>query len=540
MTAVALKCSGIRIFGTMRNEYSNAFDQMRKTLIAYKRLMILPLDRFSKGQTYDFIDAVAAAKVPESIKARIFEESEGNAFFIVEMLRLEPEQLNDTHLEDMLGARFIGLPAEAEKVMNLIVPFFDHAAFKMLKHLYAGDEDRLIEAIQALKNKYIIQETVKEGDLQYAFTHHKLRAYLYDSMDMAKRRRLHLRITEALSEQLGNLHTDIAVLQRLIYHCQSADDTVGHLTYYLQYLETYFDFSHELYPEMTGCKMEPIEDRPELSFSTLKRLIDQAHAQGMDIAQIEPKYHLMYGRYLIRQGYYDVGLREIDRLIAGASASDNAGLVFKGYVQQMYHAIQIGDAKCMMKAIASMTAMSPKGKSAAILMRFKGVHAMLQGENEMARRCFEDSIIQFEKLPMSERYRLNIAAAYNYISETYRNESRYNEALQASQKAIEMCQSGNILRGLSIFNANAGIAAFLMKDETRAKAHFESALQSYAQIDTLWRRGDAEAYLGIIYARSGNKKQARVLLAQAECHAHPIDNPSTANAIARLKEALTE
>ncbi|MDK2866794.1 MAG: hypothetical protein PWP51_785 [Clostridiales bacterium] len=535
MTTIALKCSGIRMIGTMRNEYSNAFDQMRKTLSAYKKLTILPLERFSRDQTYDFIDYRSPEKVSDAVKNRIFEESEGNAFFIVEMLRLAPEQLNDAHLGDMLGARFLGLPPEAEKVMYLITPFFDYASYEMLKRLYAGDEDQLIEAIQALKNRFIIKEILKDGDLQYAFTHHKLRTYLYDSMHEVKRRRLHLRIAEAWAEQL---HGDVAILQRLVYHYQAADDIIGHLTYYLAYLETYFDFSHELYPEMTGYKMEPIDDRPELSFNMLKRLIDRANAKGLDISALEPKYHLMYGRYLIRQGYYDVGLREIDQLIQSASATGDKVLVFKGYVQRMYHAIQVGDEPCMIDAIDQMSAMSPEGKSKAILIRFKGVHAMLLGENERARRYFEESIERFESLSSPERYRLNIAAAYNYISETYRNESRYEAALQSARKAIAMCAYGNILRGLSIFNANAGIAAFLMADNERAKAHFETALQSYEQIDTLWRRSDAEAYLGLIYSRSGDRAMAAVMLAEAEKHAHPIDNPDTANVIEQLKHTL--
>ncbi|MBS7525754.1 AAA family ATPase [Fusibacter paucivorans] len=537
MTTVALKCSSLRIIGTMRNEYSNAFDQMRKTLLAYKKLTILPLERFNRVQSYDFIDYRASDQVREAVKSRIFEESEGNAFFIVEMLRLAPEQLNDTHLGDMLGARFLGLPPEAEKVMYLITPFFDYASYEMLKRLYAGDEENLIEAIQVLKNRFIIKETLKDGDLQYAFTHHKLRTYLYDSMPALKRRRLHLHIAEAWTEQPRN---DVAVLQRLVYHYQAADDIVGHLTYYLAYLETYFDFSHELYPEMTGYKMEPFDDRPELSFNTLKRLIDKAHAKGMTIASLESKYHLMYGRYLIRQGYYDVGLREIDQLIQSASAVGDASLIFKGYVQRMYHAIQVGDESCMTDAIDQMSAMSPEGKSKAILVRFQGVHAMLLGANKQARHYFKESIARFESLPSPERYRLNIAAAYNYISETYRNETRYEAALQSAQKAIAMCEQGSILRGLSIFNANAGIAAFMMADEERAKAHFEAALQNYEQIDTLWRRSDTEAYLGLIYSRSGDLPMAAKMLVQAEKHAHPIDNPSTANVIEQLRAAMAE
>ena len=540
LTQVLLKCPQIRLLGTARNEFTNDFDLMRKTLTSYKKLKWMILSRFDKEASFRFMTYLNDVKLSTAQMDKLYEESEGNAFFIVELLRLSPEQWGDSKLEDLIGARFLGLEPESEKILHLLVPFFDYAQYEMLRDLYSGDEEQLLNALGMLKNRYLIQEVTLEHGLAYRFTHHKLRTYLYETMDRMKLKLLHKRVAEAWRQKLALSGVDIFIYQRLMYHYQASDETALYLEYYLKYLETYFDFSHELYPEMMTKSVEVIDDQPELRFSMLNKLIRKAELQNIDVTAQSNKYHLMYGRYLIRQGYYDVGLREIQTLIESAKQIGDENLLFKGYVQKIYHAIQIVDHKSILESVERMEALNPSEKRKAMLCRFKGIYEMMIGQHEQARAYFMESVQIFESLNDRSRYSLNIAAAYNYISEAFRDEKEFDLALQNVEKAIEICMDGNILRGLSIFNTNAGIIAYQMGNRQKAKSYLQAALASYEQIDTLWRRGDAEAYLGLMCLESNEVHMATAYLNKAVEHAEKIENPNTLAIIEQLKQQIED
>jgi len=542
LTAVALHCKGVVIVATMRNEVGNAIDQVLRTLQQYKCLNLLELKRFDVAEANAFIDYLSKDKLTAAFKERIYEESEGNAFFMVEMLQLDASQLSafDQKLSDLLGARFLGLSDEVLKVAHIMAMFFDGAPLDMLKQMIAQDDETLLESIQILMARYLIKEEPREGTIAYHFTHHKLRVYLYESMGRTKRNMLHHRIAETWKKRLTHPQRDILIYQKLIYHYRASDDTVEHLTYYLEYLEQYFDISHELYPEFPGYGIGALDDQPELCFSRLNQLILTANQRNIEIKALTCRYHLLYGRYLIRQGYYEVGLKEIKQLLNIANDKVLPKLAYKGNVQWIYYAIQVGDSKQLEERIAIISDMMPqRGKERAVITRFEGILAMMRAEYNMARRHFERSIQHFNALDDIKRYALNIAAAYNYIADSYRHEQRYDDAIKAVNLAIETCHAEKIERGLAIFYTNAGLNCYFAGALKEAKDAFQTALSYYEQRDVLWRRGIAEAYMGILCLEEGHIDEAKVYLKKATRHAVHINNPETQTAILKL-EALVQ
>ena len=541
LTAVALHCKGVVVVATMRNEVGNGIDHLLRTLQHYKNLSLLELKRFDLAEANDFIDYLSGDTLTPDFKERIFEESEGNAFFMVEMLQLDASQFSafDQKLSDLLGARFLGLSDEVLKVAHIMAMFFDGAPLDMLKQMVAQDDETLLESIQILKARYLINEEPKEGTISYHFTHHKLRIYLYESMGSTKRNMLHHRIAEAWKKKLTHPQRDILIYQKLIYHYRASDDVVEHLTYYLEYLEQYFDISHELYPEVPGYGIGILDDQPELCFSRLNQLILTANQRHIEIKALTCRYHLLYGRYLIRQGYYEVGLKEIKQLLKIANDKTRLSLAYKGNVQWIYYAIQVGDIKQLEERITTISDMMPKSeKSGAIIRRFKGILAMMQEDYQLAREHFEASINQFNALNDIKRYALNIAAAYNYIADSYRHEKRYEDAIKAVNLAIETCHGERVERGLAIFYTNAGLSYYFAGQFRKAKEAFQTALLYYEQFDVLWRRGIAEAYMGIIYLGEGQRDKSKVYLKCAKKHAIHINNPETQTAILKLENML--
>ncbi len=543
LTTILLHTDHVKVIGTLRNEYSNPVDQMIKVTQKYKLLKVVKLERFDRQGTFDFINFLSdesTQMIEEAVKEKIFMESEGNAFFVVEYMNYLSSSAEQRleHFKDLLGARFLGLSEEALKVLNIAAMFFDEMDYSMLVALYTKDDSLVIDALQELKEKFILKEWEIEGELKYRFTHNKLREYIYEQVPKAKIRILHQKIATILEDQLTGYQKDVIIYQKLIYHFKQAGNYHKHLDYYLSYLKYYYDFSHELYPEINQASYVKLEARPDSSFKEIGLLIEKGKESGSDIDYLEMEYLHMYGRYLIRQGLYEIGNKKIDSLIALAQKHNHQDMIFKGCVQRIYHAIQVDDASMLKDYLEVIETLKLSDKQSAIADRLRGIYWMMAEQFNEARTCFESSIDRFEKMTHSEKYLLNIAASYNYISETYRRQGAYDKAMSYVDRAIRICETHNIIRGGSIFNTNAGIIAYLKEDDMSAEAYFNKALLFYESIDTLWRRGEAEGYLAMVYAHKGQTKKADQMIKLAIEHAKVINHPQTLKLLNQFEQDI--
>ena len=529
---------GFVFIATLRNEFTEGLDDFLGHLYRYERLLTIPLERFNKAETFEFMDFLSDTPLSLELKEQIYRESEGNAFFIVEgTVAITQDTADKGHrFKGILDSRFIGLDAGEMKLLVIAAMFFDELEFELLNKLYTIDEDILLEYIQSLKRRFILKEIEHDGGIKLKFTHHKLREHVYGQTASAKKKILHNRIGGLLEEQLNGDQKDVLIFQKLIYHYQSAGNIVKHLTYYLKYLKAYFDFSHELYPELVNQMPAIMDKSPEDYFDELEQLFLKIEEE--DAIELRAQFMHMKARYYIRNGEYVQGMDLIDKLVKiGLEAHDDE-LLFKAYVQWFYYQIQTERIENMSEVIGKMSRLKRTPKNDAVLLRLMGISSLMSGRYEEARVYFADSIIGFENLGKSGRYVLNIAAAYNYISDAYRRQGRMEEALEEVERAIELCKLHNIIRGSSIFNTNAGIIAYSMSRIDLAKAYFEEALKNFETVDTLWRRSEAEGYLGVILVKNGHKEKGLYYLKEAKKHAQVIGTPETIKLIDSLENAL--
>lgn len=526
---------GLVFMATLRNENTALMDDFIAQLYRYDRVMVLPVERFDEEESYAFMDFLSGEPMPEALKQRLYKESEGNAFFIVEGTVALKQSEREPRLKGILDSRFIGVTPNEMKLLVMLSMFFDEVDFELLHQLYPVDEDELLEMIQALKRRFLIKEVESDDSVRLRFTHQKLREHVYAQTPVAKKRILHNRIGGVLEEALNHDGKDIILYQKLIYHYQSAGNTVKYLTYYLKYLKATFDFSHELYPELVGQTPLPMEKTPEELFSELDILLDKLPEEGAEALMIQ--YLHMKARYLIRQGKYESGMTLIKELITRCKRGDDEEMLFKAYVQWFYYLIQTEQIAKMPEVMGLMARLTKTPKNEAVEQRLMGINSLMAGRYEEARIYFAQSIQSFENLGKGGRYVLGIAASYNYISESYRRQGRLVEALEDVERAIALCRLHNIMRGSSIFNTNAGIIAFELSEDDMAKAYFEEALKSYETVDTLWRRSEAEAYLGVILRRKGQTALGDAYLAKAREHAVLIGTPETMSVIETLEKS---
>lgn len=535
LLAVMLHVDRIAFMGTRRKNPSDVLERFVHQLEKYNLLLTIPLERFSKEETYEFVDYISKGSISSEQKEKIFESSEGNAFFIQEYTGLFHR--NDSgalmRLKNLLDARLGELSADGLKVLGIIAMFFDAIDFQMLMDLYSKSQAQLLETIEELRSKDFVVEDETDAGLKISFTHNKLREHVYEKTALVTRRILHNRIAEILEQQLRNDSRDVLIYQKLIYHYECARNYKKQLRYTISYLKTYFDFSHELYPELITVGEISLEKSPEHYFELLEELF--RHAEYEDVTDLRMKFLHMKSRYLIRQGNYDPGLVALEELIELCRQTFDEELLFKAYVQKMYYAIQTEHVSDMAALLEQMSGLKKSDKHEAMMERFRGIEKLMSGEYEKARTYFFSSIEKFKLMDKEHRYVLNIAAAYNYISETYRKEYSFELALGFVKEAIGLCNRYNILRGSSVFNTNAGIIAYGLGLLDDAKHYFKEALKYYDALDSLWRRSEAEGYLGIIEIETGNDAEGWKLIKMAKAHANQMHTPETIELLEKLE-----
>ncbi|WP_054870492.1 AAA family ATPase [Caloranaerobacter sp. TR13] len=548
--------NNINLLGTLRNVCSYKIEKFIALLSKYNRVEKICLSRFTKNEVEDFLSkALPEHKFSEELKNRIYEETEGNTFFLVEFLNTVKEKGNinfmTSKIQDILKSRLLDISEDGRKIINIISLFFDEASLDIIKEVSGKNEFEIIEIIDELKNKYIIKEIIQEDRISYKFTHQKLREFIYFEQSQAMRRLLHNKVGLILEGSLKNNNSDMLLYPKLIYHFSNGGNKLATLKYSIKNVNKYLDFSHELFPELTNMPVKDqgylyiTKDRAVRYLDDIEKLLDEVkEREGLteEITKLEIAFFHMKGRYLIKEGEYDKGTDYIKKVINRSIEIGEYKYALKGYRQMIYYSIQTHNNDIMKKYLdlgLKLARQLEYKKDMAILLRLKGVNKIMSGEYRKAEELLKESIKMFTILNQNEdRYSLNIAAAYNYIGEIRRHNMSFSTALTFYDKAIKICEDKKVIRGLTIFTTSAGQAAYDMGDYHRARQYLRKALNVYNQIDTLWGRSTAEGYMALLYVQEGKYREALECLKRADSFSKKLKSPYELGLVYRVKAEI--
>ncbi len=535
--------------------------------LAYQKGILekLELKRFTREETKNLVENyLLYSEDKKTLKGlsdlsegfdEIYEETEGNPFFLMEYLnRIGKSQGQNTHgpkEEDLLRSRFVNLCQQAEEVAELTALFFDKAEMKELINLMSLSESTLIDRLENLINEGILKEEASGENIYYRFTHQKLREYCYDKQSKARRRHSHRRIGEYMENRLGNNWEDHMLFSKLIYHFERAGHYKKALNYSIQNLKYYVDFSHELFPvlEEKGNQddhpyylskhqiIKELEDMGEL-LEKAKRGVNGTE----DLYEEEVYFRYIKGRYLIRRGDYDAGMEEINRIISLAEKQKDYRSLIKAYKQKVYYGIQTYQRDTMKENLElgfRNLKMIDYPKEEAVYYRLSGLYHMMMENYEQADETLRYSIRLFNQIPGDQgKYKLNIAAGYNYLGEIRRIQMKFFESLKYYDQAIKICEDQEIFRGLNVFYTKAGQAAFDGGDFLRAKNYFVKALNLYGKEDALWGRSIAEGFMALILFREEMYESSLKCLKNAEKFSIKMKNPYELGIVYRIKSGI--
>lgn len=535
--------------GTMRNVSSEKVDEFFSVLSRYNILEKILIRRYTKKETLEFVNKLyPGISLTSTMLSRIYDETEGNTFFLSEFLDAIKEEreigIMTSKMKDIVKSRFYGMSKESMAILNASSILFDKIDLNILEAITGKDMMEILDIMEELKNKFIIMEV---DETNYMFTHQKIRDFIYESQPGKMRKILHGKTAVSIESGLSLSESDSHYYPRLIYHFSNAENKIKVLEYKIKYLKNFLDFEHELYPI--------VNDRFEKSdlvlsaedafkhFEEIRGLIDYFDSKRRDddvYIGMKVEYLYMIGRFYIREGLYTKGTDRINELLETARDYGKSKYIILAKKQIVYASIQTHDTYMMDQSIRfifeNMDQDINPGEI-AILYRLKAMSFIMKGDYQRAESDLKTSLNYFRK-ERSNRYALNMAASYNYMGDIRRYNMNFKSALKYYEKAIEICEKGKFIKGIAVFNSNAGQCAYELGDYENAFEYIKNAIDIYRKYNMIWNSSKAYSYGALILFKRHQYKNSLEYLMLADKIAVKLKNPYDIGLVYKVKAGI--
>ncbi|MCE7979581.1 MAG: 6-hydroxy-D-nicotine oxidase [Caldilinea sp. CFX5] len=215
------------------------------------RFTTIELAPLTEQETAALVGQMADGPMAPSVAKQLYQETEGNPLFVVEMMRTkmgdEGLAINDASgtpnlqspvsnprllppkVHAVLQARLAQLSPPARELARVAATIGRAFTVTILSQASASDEDALVRALDELWQQRIVREQDQET---YDFCHDKLREVAYGELSPVRRRLLHRRVAGAL-EQMHDAVSN-SVSGQIAAHYEQAGLAAQAIRYYRQ------------------------------------------------------------------------------------------------------------------------------------------------------------------------------------------------------------------------------------------------------------------------------------------------------------------
>jgi tetratricopeptide (TPR) repeat protein len=522
------------IVGAYRDTELNRSHPLAKALVDWNRERLITriaLRRFDAAGTSAQLSALLGENVGADFGEAVHRETEGNPFFVEEVLKALIEQgsvrresgrwkrseigelLIPQSVKEAIGNRLGRISRESNEVLRAAAVLGTTFTFDELMAAIGGrQEDALLDALDEAVGAQLI--TADAGD-SFTFTHDKIREVLHEELNPVRRRRLHRLAAEGIERQRNDSGASRYPAEKLAYHYIQAGDYEHGLVYAKEAAaeaERVFAFDEAIaaYSHARDCA-EALE------------LIDEQLAQEKAIG----KTYVLQGETIAAGEHFEraLSLAQDPQLRAHLHSLAAASLVTTGDQRGLDHlreALSVLDPN-----------VNPLGTANAIAIEGRFHH--LAGRHQKAIDLLERAAGLVA--PIAERDSVTPFAAsiipriYGYLAGAYQHYGRFHDADHWAQRAVDFGVAHNVLfaqaLGLEYLGENAiysgdfvagiqyaererEIAATLHSRERRGWTHYIAALCAFYSGDP--ERAEREFLEGIAIAESIGELRLATLL----------------------------
>jgi DNA-binding SARP family transcriptional activator len=512
----------------------------------------LELRRLDREETAKLVQRALGLEQPAPrFGARLYAETEGNPFFVLETLwaLVEEGMLHrsamgdwstpwDESTEDYaelplpLGVvqsierRLARLPEGRADLLNIAVVSGREVSFEVWRRASGWEEDALLEAADGLCGRGLL--LAGKGGADYVFAHDMIRRVAYERLAPPRRRLYHRRVAQALADlasgepaALAYHWTQAEVWDRAVEcHWQAGDrarsvyahaEAADHYSQALEALEALYrqtglpDLARRFELHLAREGVLALEGKRAEQASDLEELA--ALAEQLEDDQRRIAVTLQQGKYYTEISDWPTALEHVERALSltraiGDREREASGLAF---LSRVYG--NLGDFAASLshreEALAVFRALGNRQQEARSLSACGTLH-MVMGHHALAQDCCERAMV----LCRATGDQRGEAVSLYTLSRTLATLGDLASAREHIQQALNIAQATGDRYREAYYRLEVGNHNYRLGDYPAARDSLEEANTIFLQIGETRGHGYALADQGLVYHALGDDKMA--------------------------------
>jgi DNA-binding SARP family transcriptional activator len=447
---------------------------------------------------------------PVHLGNRLYQESEGLPFFIVEYLAAPPQEIVQEQegswslpagVRELLRSRLDLAGDAGRQLLQTAAVIGRSFTFDTLREASGRTQEETISTLEMLIARGLIREaalSLEQADarsLSYDFSHDKVRSLVYVETSLARRRLLHQRVAQALiahahgRQELAGLAGQIAahlkqggLAQEAAEYYRLAGEHARLLHANAEALASYQSALALGHPDPAGLD-EAIGDMYTLlgDYPAAQKSYDSAGAHYQlrmdDLARVEHKL----GDLCSRIGDWDMAekhFRAATEALEGTDAPATLSLVYADWSRTAYRQGQVKRAGQMARQAFELAQAASDPAALAQAYNVMGILARSRGDLPIAIGKLEDSLAAARQAAARGAQ----IAALNNLSLAYAERGALDTAIARAAEALELCLLlGDRHREAALHNNIADLYHAAGQEE-EAMSHLKQAVVIFAEI----------------------------------------------------------
>lgn len=410
----------------------------------------------------------------------------------------------------------VELSGDALLAAQLLSIFRGSASSAQLTALAEDKSDSLLRGLKRLGELKLARRELGGEDGLWHFLDEERLVYLYDSLSLSERQRLHRHAAHILLTSrrtpTGSLLREVARQYRL------AGDSRQSLTCQIRGLEL---------SSSRCCAPSPVLGAdsaflPDFNWAEelghCSRLLEQERSteSSAELEHLTQLLTISRGRIALFYGNWELG-RDLLGELTGYGTGRDPELLLRACIALAANCIDRQKPDLAERYVTAGERLAVGQKDEiwwAIFLRLRGMCFYLKGKYDRALYYLSEVSDILERLPESSAVRLQASAVHSAYGCVMLSTGDYAQASHSFRLAIRELSGGPWVEEVWLY-VHYGRTAFLMEDHSRARQLFHDALSSAHATGSIWGRGAAAAYLAYYSALDEHYSQAAEYLNEA-------------------------